>query len=75
MKIPIFKTGACTDILRGSRNLNLVLKIVLLQTFKIDCVLIIKFDTCNISFTNSIHQTCVVSSTEPVNVNVLRQGS
>ena len=46
------------NILRGSRNLTFVLKIVLLQMFKIDWIIIIKFDTSNISFTNLIDQTC-----------------
>ena len=57
-------------ILKGNRNLTLVLKIALLQTLKIDWILIIKFDTSNISFTNLIHQTCEVSSAEPVSVNI-----
>ena len=35
---------------------------MLLHTFKIDWILIIKFDTSNMSITNLIHQTCVVSS-------------
>ena len=37
-------------ILRGRRNLTLVSKIMLLQMFKIDWILIIKFDTSNIFF-------------------------
>ena len=39
-----------TFIPRGSRNLTPVFKIVLLQKFKINCILIIKSDTSNISF-------------------------
>ena len=57
------------NILRGSRNLTLVLKTALLQTFKIDLILTIKFDASNIYFTN------LISSADPVSINVLRQGS
>ena len=41
----------CIHILKGIRNLALVVKIALLQTFTVDWILIIKFNTSNISFT------------------------
>ena len=66
------KLNSILMILRGNRNLTLVLKITLLQRFKVDWILIIKSDTRNLSFTNLIYQTCVVSSAEPVSVNVSR---
>ena len=57
------------------KKLNTCLKIVFLQMFKIDWILIIKFDTSKISFTKLIHRTCVVSWAESVNVSVSTQGS
>ena len=46
------------------------MQIVLLETFKIDLTPIITFDISNISFINLNHQICVLSSAQPVIVNV-----